>query len=468
MNPAAILRRPRRLHRQQQHRVLLLTSGLGTGHSRAAAAIEQALEVQAPGTLTRTVDLWSMLDDSVVASIQQSYLRVVTEYPDLYQRLYQLDQHSWRNILDHGLPLPALLRELHGLIEPLAEAHASGSERHWLDRLLYRQLLAMLAGSGPADARLREFWQQATIHRIWRLLTKRLQHQVERFAPDVIVATQVTMAALAANVKTRRRLAVPLIGVITDYGVHDFWQQEQINLYCVADESMTPRLSRHTRDQSRIAVTGIPLLPEFANLPSSQEARQKLNLDVNRPLILILGGGLGLGIDAVVRALADHLPHHATAPTLIILAGRNQNVGRDVMDWPETRDAFSRGRIQVHGWTDHVSTYIRAADVVIGKPGGLTTAEVLACGRPLFSTSSLRGQESFNVAYLENNGVGQLLAEEHLVHRIPDLLDDKLTLQRMQSRAWALGKRNGAQLIAARVLKLVLHQSYRDASEQSG
>jgi hypothetical protein len=225
MIPAAILRPSRRLTRQQRPRVLLLTSGLGTGHARAAGAIEQAIESHVPDALMRTVDLWSMLDASVAAAIKQTYLRLVTEYPDLYQRLYQLDQHSWRNILDHGLPPPALLQELSSLIEPLAEAKAAGGERHWLDRLLFRQLVAMLAGSGPTDVRLREFWQQSTIHRSWMLLAKRLRHQIERFAPDVIVATQVTMAALAAHLKAERRVATPLIGVITDYGVHDFWQQ---------------------------------------------------------------------------------------------------------------------------------------------------------------------------------------------------------------------------------------------------
>jgi len=448
------LRYPQRIRRGPGLRVLLLTSGLGTGHSRAAAAIGRALRDKSRGTRIRTVDFWSLLDGSVAGALQQTYLRLVTEHPDLYQRLYQLDQHSWRNILENGQALPELLHELGALFAPLADPEAGAGERHWLDRLLFRQLATLLARPDENETAFRELRQQAVIHQSWALLAKRLSRRIARFAPDAVIATQVNMAALAAHLKARRRFRAPLIGLVTDYGVHNFWLQRQIDIHCVADESMTQQFNGAST-ASRVEVTGIPLMPEFSQPACAGAARREFGLPQTGPVVLILGGGLGLGIGSVVRCLARSLLVRPSRPTLIVLAGRNRRLAGELQGDPAVRDLMATGRLRVQGWTEQVMTYMRAADIVIGKPGGLSTAEVLACGRPLFSTCSLRGQESFNVAYLERHGVGQLLSEERLAQYIPALLDDQASLRRMQSRAWALGRRHGAQRVTDLVFESV-------------
>jgi processive 1,2-diacylglycerol beta-glucosyltransferase len=91
---------------------------------------------------------------------------------------------------------------------------------------------------------------------------------------------------------------------------------------------------------------------------------------------------------------------------------------------------------------------------VVGKPGGMTVAEALACGRPLLATRSLRGQEGFNVGFLERNGVGWLVSEQDLVARVESLLAHPGELARIQERAASLGRRDGAARVAQRVLAL--------------
>lgn len=428
-------------------RILLLTSGLGTGHARAMHSIERALLKQAPQCATCTVDFWSLINTQVGNAIQQSYLRLVTEQPGLYQRLYQLDQHSWRNILERGAPLPPLIHELRDLLVQPAEPSFKRAERHWFDRLLFRQLL-LLARDGSlvsTESPLRGFWKQAAVHRSWALLTRRLQRLVEGFEPDVVIATQVNMAALAARLKRQGKLHAPLMGVITDFGVHDFWLQPAIATYCVPDESM--RRSLHQSSSPTVEITGMPLSADFAQPPDPAQARRELKLPLNRSVVLVLGGGLGLGIEGTLERLLESLPVDG-APLLIVMAGRNQALRNSLDRSTLARAALARDALRIQGWTDRMATYIRAADLVVGKPGGLTTAEVLACGRPLFSTCSLGGQESFNVAYLAKHGVGELLGERQLAQRIVTLLADRPALQRMQAKAWELGKRQGAEQVA--------------------
>ena len=155
-------------------------------------------------------------------------------------------------------------------------------------------------------------------------------------------------------------------------------------------------------------------------------------------MILILGGGLGLSVDAIAARLLQ------SNTTLIVMPGRNAQA-RSVL---AAHAGSQSDRLHICGWTDRMDVYIRAADIVVGKPGGISVAEVLACGRPLFATRSLGGQEGFNVRFLERNGVGALVSEDDLVPRIEAAIAQPHDLAEMQRRAWSLGSRDGAVKIA--------------------
>jgi UDP-N-acetylglucosamine:LPS N-acetylglucosamine transferase len=97
---------------------------------------------------------------------------------------------------------------------------------------------------------------------------------------------------------------------------------------------------------------------------------------------------------------------------------------------------------------------IRAADIVVGKPGGVTVAETLACGRPLFATRSLGGQEGFNVHFLERHGVGALVKDHELFERVQWMLARPDALAETQLSAWTLASRNGTKHVSDLVLDL--------------
>jgi processive 1,2-diacylglycerol beta-glucosyltransferase len=164
-------------------------------------------------------------------------------------------------------------------------------------------------------------------------------------------------------------------------------------------------------------------------------------------IALVLGGGLGLGLPELVEPLLRGLPADTR---LIVMTGRNGKVRGQMVTlaarWP--------GRLHVHGWTEVMERFMAAADIVIGKPGGLTVAEVLACGRPLIVTRSLRGQESFNVRFLEREAVGRFIPESELVTCVAELLADQEKLAAMQQRAWCAGRRDGAIAVAATALQI--------------
>lgn len=425
-------------------RVLLLTSGLGLGHVRAAQAVAAALHDQAE---VATVDFWSLMNAGAARAIHATYLDLVQNHSDLYERLYHLEAGTWRQVLESRSGPPRGVLEVLELIASVAIKEGASiprGGRYASDKLLYSLLCTSmpydgdsLAGNG-VRARL-ALWKFT-----WLRLIRRLDPAIRKFAPDVIISTQMIPAAMASYLQQRGKVQASMIGVLTDFGVHDFWKQPGIDRYCVAHRSILDSDTPST--SSRAVVTGVPLMPDFAFPMSQAEARRALNLPEDAQVVLVLGGGLGISVDTAAISLLQR-----PAPTHVIVMPGKNNKARATLDQLAARYPQ---RLKVCDWTDRMDMYLRAADIVVGKPGGITVAEALACGRPLLATRSLGGQEGFNVDFLTNHGVGGLVADGELLNRVDALLGDRDVLQNMQRRAWLLGQRDGAAKVAELALDL--------------
>ncbi len=426
-------------------KVLLLTSGLGQGHTRVAQAVAARLIQE--GAEVTIFDLWSLMNPGVVSIVHHTYLRLVQEHPDLYERLYRLDERTWRQVLESEAGPPAAVLEVLELIASIANDAAAPevkSLRYSSDRFLLSLLCTALPYDGASLGGNGVRARLALMKWTWMRLVKRLETEIRDTAPDVIVCTQMIPAAMVASLKQRRRLATPTIGVLTDFGVHDFWMQRHIDRYCVAHESMLGAFAAERR--ADVVVTGVPLMPAFTQPLAQDEARRQLRLPLNRRIVLVLGGGLGLGVDAVAKRLLDECDDCL----VLVMPGRNQQAHAALA-------ALCREHphdLRVGEWTERMDICIRAADVVVGKPGGVTVAEVLACGRPLFATRSLGGQEGFNVDFLERHDVGALVRDRALFEAVHAMLSDPARLSAAQVRAWALGSRDGARYVSDLVLDL--------------
>jgi UDP-N-acetylglucosamine:LPS N-acetylglucosamine transferase len=441
----------------------VLTSGLGCGHVRAAEAIASALRRLEPRASLRQLDFWSLMNPGVAATIKRNYLSLVLDHPELYSRLHRLDEGTWRRVIDNHIAPPAEVVEL---IEGFTGSDGSGppsmtSVLDWAlgpypsDLLFYPTACAALPTqsnerAGVSLARLR----QALLKWAFLRLQGRMERRLQEFAPDVVIATQMVPAALVSALKqaSRRWRGLPLVGVLTDFGAHDYWIQPGIDLYCLPHEEIAtlpgrPSLARYG---GQLAATGVPLMPGFSDPPSRAVARSSIGLadEEDRPIVLVLGGGLGLGLDDLVDPLRRQLPDC----TLLVMTGRNVEAQRHL----PVADEPGHARIRIRGWTEHMENYIAAADIVIGKPGGLTVAEVLACGRPLLVTRSLQGQESFNVQFLERQRAGLFVPEQALGAQLAHWLADRERLHSLQRTAFQAGRRDGAHRIAVHALELAV------------
>ncbi|MEA3152200.1 MAG: processive 1,2-diacylglycerol beta-glucosyltransferase, partial [Gammaproteobacteria bacterium] len=323
--------------------------------------------------------------------------------------------------------------------DPVIPAAAGG--QYASDRALFALFFAMardgktlVAGGLRAKVALMK-WS-------WARLVGRLEQKIRRFAPHVVVSTQMIPAALVSYIKQSDGLTLPSIAVPTDFGLHDFWDQSGTDLYCLGHDDIGELPVG--LDGRRVVTTGIPLMGQFTRPIDKREARCLLGLRGDRPVITVLGGGLGLGVDF----MTERLLQGRTQTQLLVATGRNARAGAKLA----VLVARFPSRIRHFQWTERVDVLIRAADLVVAKPGGLTVAEVLACGRPLLAARSLRGQEGFNTRFILKHQAGLLLEDGDLARQIDSLLGNPDQLNALTARAWSLGRRNGADEIAAHVL----------------
>jgi processive 1,2-diacylglycerol beta-glucosyltransferase len=115
-------------------------------------------------------------------------------------------------------------------------------------------------------------------------------------------------------------------------------------------------------------------------------------------------------------------------------------------------------RFKVYGWSNDISHLICAADVVIGKPGGLTLSETLACGRPFIATCCLGGQEAHNVRFLKTNNVGLQAELNQLPSVLGELFSNPELLRTMKRNAYQLGRPDAAMAVVAELDNIMQQQ----------
>ncbi|WP_438444718.1 MGDG synthase family glycosyltransferase [Gorillibacterium sp. sgz5001074] len=283
----------------------------------------------------------------------------------------------------------------------------------------------------------------ARIFKSFRLVPHRpLMALLEEFRPDAVVCTFPSAAAAMAQLKRKGRTAVPIITVITDHTYHSYWVHDGTDRYIVGSERVRQALRQWSVPERAVAVTGIPVRKEFHREMNRRELRLKHGLDPSLPTVVIMGGGYGLiGGDWAKLLQAPEL--RARPMQAVIVCGRNDRLKerllRDMQDYPHP--------LVVTGYIEHVHELMASADLLITKPGGLTTSEALAMGLPMLLYKPLPGQEYDNAAYLTGMGAAvQAGQADEFVHTLRRLLDHPEQLAWMKERVRFLARGRSAEM----------------------
>ena len=370
-------------------RVLILSASAGAGHVRAAEAIELALREEFPDAHVVNQDILRLTNAAFRHFYGRTYFDVVARAPHLVGYLYdRLDRPAKWKRLDRA--------------------------RARFQRLVHLRRVVDLIESHP-----------------W----------------DVIINTHFLSAEVIASLKDAGRCDVPQVTVTTDFYVHHMWVKDHVERYYTATDEAAVNLAPRVPAGS-VEVTGIPVHPAFAKPLDPAACRERQRLAHDRPVVLQLGGGLGLRpMEQVHREiLSSRRPLH-----LVSVTGRNA-VAREKLDRVPCPPHHRR---TVLGFTSQMHELLAATDVVVSKPGGLTTSESLAIGTSMIVVDPIPGQETRNADYLLEHGAAvKVNALASLGFKLEGLLSDGDRLTRMRAAARRLGKPRAAFDVVRRAVAL--------------
>jgi len=373
-------------------RVLLLSASSGAGHVRAAQALEKAFLATGECQVEH-IDVIQYVSRLFQRIYDKAYISMVRRAPELMGVLYDRTDQPWQHL----------------------------RRRVAMDRLNTQPMIRML---------------------------KRVQ-------PDLCVATHFLPAEIIAWLIAKRRLKTRHAIVVTDYDVHAMWLTRTVDRYYVAIEEAAEYLARLGVPREIVRVTGIPIDPLFAVKPEKTMARNRLNLDPGAPTILISAGGYGIGpVEQLVRDLLE-----LQEPWQIVaIAGKAEKVHKRLAEIARGAGTLPSGAAKLCpvGFTTEMDQYMAAADLLIGKAGGLTTSEALARGLPMALIEPIPGQEERNADHLLEAGAAIRCNNlPAAAWKIAGLLNNPPRLERMRQAASQMGRPGAAAAIAKDTLRLL-------------
>lgn len=384
-------------------RILILSASAGNGHVRAAEALAKAFTIEAQNSgipaEIRHIDALSKVSLPMRAVYSRAYIRMVNRAPSVLGWLY--------NHLD----------------VPYKDEK--------------RRLLVNRVNSLP------------------------LAREIVDFNPDIIVCTHFLPADIASLLIKRHKIQSQLAVVVTDFDAHGMWLTRNVDRYYVAMTETKEHLVSLGVPEANVTVSGIPIDPVFVQKKSTNISKDSLGLSETAPTVLISAGGMGVGpVQELLESIKTWQENHAEESTydnndnneinIIALCGKNQELKEKL---EEESKAWKHLNLHALGYVNNVQDYMALCDVVLGKPGGLTTCEALASGLAFIVFNPIPGQEERNSTHLLENGAAIRCNNLPTVgYKLQKLFSDPEKLAQLKLNAIAMSKPRAAQKIACQLL----------------
>ena len=288
-----------------------------------------------------------------------------------------------------------------------------------------------------------------------KLMAIKLNKLLRNFKPDYVISTHPFSSQMCAYLKKKGKCTFNLSTVMTDFALHDQWlvYPEYVDLFFVAHEGMKRDLISSGIPQDKIYATGIPLSNRFLKKYNEEEILKEFELEENKKTVIFFGGGkMGLGKSRTLEILKI-LAAKFLDIQIIAISGKNKDMHESFENIVKTNNR--ENSIKVLEFTNKVPELMSISDVVITKPGGLTTTESLASNLPMIIINPIPGQEEENAEFLENNNVGiWIKKEDNINEKLEKILSNSNELNKLKENTKLLSKPNSTENICKIILNV--------------
>lgn len=296
------------------------------------------------------------------------------------------------------------------------------------------------------DKRDEKFDKMSPIAVLSKIVSHKLKDYITEYNPDAIIGTHSYACMLMTYLREKQIVSCPLIGIITDFTVHPFWESTNLDYYVTADSLLNNQMQKKGIEKSKILPFGIPIRKNFSKKISKADARSELKID-NKTTILIMMGSMGFGNILKEIEEIDNLDFDFQ---IICVCGKNKKMYKEISSHIWQKNVIT------YGFADNVDILMDAADCIITKPGGLTTSEFLAKQLPAIIMNPIRGQEDRNTEFLVNNGAAIMVTKTFpLSEALFQVLDNPWRLETLKQSVEHLAKPDSTKDLCEFVIRIL-------------
>ena len=301
-----------------------------------------------------------------------------------------------------------------------------------------------------------------------KIMAIKLLRLLREKQPDVIISTHPFGSQMCSYLKRKNKITAKIATIMTDFSPHDQWLvgHKFTDYFFVANDKMKNYLISKGITENKISVTGIPISNRFLKTYNKKEILDTYNLSEDKFTVLFFGGGeFGLGKTKTAEIFESFVQESLKEKIQIIaIAGKNPkmkasfkeivskySVNTTTTNTTDTTDITNN--VKILEFTNQVPELMSISDLVVTKPGGLTTSESLASHLPMLIINPIPGQEEENAEFLEDKGIAIWLRkndDSKLI--IENLLADNQKLNLMKENTKLLARPHSTETICKMIL----------------
>lgn len=360
--------------------ILVVTASMGSGHNKAANAVAEAIKRKYPVNKINVIDFMSTETAYFNSLVKDIYLKMLDHTPSVYEFFYKFTSDSTK-----GSTIQSVF------------AHA---------------------------------------------MKKDMRELIKKYESDMVICTHPFPCAAASYLKQTGEINIPLITVMTDFCVHQFWLYKNIDIYFTANDLLKKEMVNQGLLEERIFVTGIPVGYNFRVDYNRDDLLAKFKLEKDKPVALIMGGGLGLG--GVKNALCQ-LERLKKDIQILVITGANVALWSEMNEYAQ----HSKHKIFVWGYSHNIQEFMSVATFLISKPGALTISEALTRELPMILHDPIPGPEVDNAKFVSDNGAAIWVKHQDTLDAVVrEVLSDATILPKLRNNAKVLKKPYASDNIA--------------------
>ena len=285
---------------------------------------------------------------------------------------------------------------------------------------------------------------KSPIYTLNKLNGNKLYYYIENNFYDYVVTTHLFAAQALTAIKKEHD--IHFIAIATDYVSIPFWEETNPDYFIIPSEKLKADFMKKGIEEKKLIPLGIPVQLECSQDYKIEEVRKELNLKNDEKYILILTGSMGFGN---IKGLIKDLISEIKDANFIISCGNNNELLNELKNEYEGND-----KIILLPFTDKLNLYIKASNIILTKPGGLTTTEIATIGKPFIHTMPIPGCENYNSNFFQNLKMSiKSDTKEEVIKNTKKLLTDEKLQKEMVINQRKYINRNASMDIAEFICK---------------